>query len=680
MSVSPIIYNNSSIFYEDLPAIRNGSGGMLPRCLQWKASFGSLMGHGNALHKGTIRLCDDQAMSEALLSTSAAEDLFFRSLGFGPKGVHCFPRLESYNNTIGRYKLYDPADFFDVMDTCHCFQPLNSSNVGLTDKFAINSSDIVTPTRGQLSPTADSKLCNSVRKMDLMRTDMLATSVLVPNRYMKALARSFYTVNDNIHEPMLAIVFPTGSSVRGGERVSNTATGTTDTAATAITFAKLLSEDENRRVNALGRLIQTVESRGVRFPYFLLITADPRYNLIENKLRKFFASSNVKPLSLTSSGFNRYRNSSLTTNLSSATSVTSYTTTTIPFFPYISTAFAGAEYATHVISESVTACALFISYRVAFRRGVKPSAIYTHLDKHGHELRVNGSVDDSTSNNNVAINSSIGAESSPVSTPQAVSSTSTSINASSTDSGGLRVISYSVYGKDAKYIYGAIRNAQLCPAVFPGWTCRFYVDTNTVPREAQLKLQSYGGQVLPFPTLSHGKTIGPMFARFMAATDETVELFIVRDSDSRLNERDKAIVDEWIASGKDFHVVRDHPYHCPTTVLGGFWGARRAGVSFVGQLISDWTLRKRVDKYEDDQFFLLNAVWPRVQHSLYTHDSYCCEKFKGSHPFPIQRKDDGEHCGQIFDEHDRPKQDHIDKLKSIPAPMSCRGNASWTYS
>lgn len=44
-----------------------------------------------------------------------------------------------------------------------------------------------------------------------------------------------------------------------------------------------------------------------------------------------------------------------------------------------------------------------------------------------------------------------------------------------------RVISMVLYGSDARYTMGAIRNAQLLPVVFPGWKLRFYVKQTVQP-------------------------------------------------------------------------------------------------------------------------------------------------------------------------------------------------------
>jgi hypothetical protein len=53
-----------------------------------------------------------------------------------------------------------------------------------------------------------------------------------------------------------------------------------------------------------------------------------------------------------------------------------------------------------------------------------------------------------------------------------------------------------------------------------------------------------------------------MFYRFLVAADSTVDRFIIRDVDSRLNARDRLAVEEWIQSKLAVHVLRDHVNHC----------------------------------------------------------------------------------------------------------------------
>ena len=99
-----------------------------------------------------------------------------------------------------------------------------------------------------------------------------------------------------------------------------------------------------------------------------------------------------------------------------------------------------------------------------------------------------------------------------------------------------RVISYGLYGTKNKYLNGAIHNAEKVNIYFPGWICRFYV-TSDVPEHVVLTLKELGAEIEYVPK-GMGYSSG-MFWRFMVASDSTVDRFIVRDVDSRLNSRDR---------------------------------------------------------------------------------------------------------------------------------------------
>ncbi len=99
-----------------------------------------------------------------------------------------------------------------------------------------------------------------------------------------------------------------------------------------------------------------------------------------------------------------------------------------------------------------------------------------------------------------------------------------------------RVISFGLYGAKPKYTMGAIKNVQLAATYFPGWVCRFYF-TSDVPEDVKTRLAGLGAELLPIPG-GMGYTSG-MFWRFMVAADPTVDRYIVRDTDSRLNSRDR---------------------------------------------------------------------------------------------------------------------------------------------
>jgi hypothetical protein len=108
-----------------------------------------------------------------------------------------------------------------------------------------------------------------------------------------------------------------------------------------------------------------------------------------------------------------------------------------------------------------------------------------------------------------------------------------------------RVISFGLYGNKPKYNVGAIKNAELVKTYFPGWICRFYI-TNDVLNATIDKLKELGSEIESIPS-GMGYTSG-MFWRFLVADDPTVDRYIVRDVDSRLNARDRFVSPRYVFS------------------------------------------------------------------------------------------------------------------------------------
>ncbi|MFN8642717.1 MAG: hypothetical protein U0802_14075 [Candidatus Binatia bacterium] len=135
-----------------------------------------------------------------------------------------------------------------------------------------------------------------------------------------------------------------------------------------------------------------------------------------------------------------------------------------------------------------------------------------------------------------------------------------------------------------------------------------------------------------------------MFWRFEPASDPTVDVMVSRDVDSRVGDREKAAVDEWLASDADFHVMRDHVEHT-APVMGGMWGVRNRLLADLCALMEAYP---KVDEWQTDQRFLAEVVLPRIRGRTFVHD----EIFTGR-PFPTRRRG-RDFVGRTFDENDRP--------------------------
>lgn len=164
-----------------------------------------------------------------------------------------------------------------------------------------------------------------------------------------------------------------------------------------------------------------------------------------------------------------------------------------------------------------------------------------------------------------------------------------------------RVVSYGLYGANPKYTVGAIRNAELVKVWFPGWVARFYCD-NTVPPHVIQTLKKLDAEIITINDIKGG--IAGMFWRFLVADDDTVDRYIIRDTDSRLNPRERFAVEDWIRSGKSVHSIRDHPNH-ERPLNGGMWGGTKGSVKGITGMVKGFNNR---GKYGGDLTFLNEKV------------------------------------------------------------------------
>jgi len=232
----------------------------------------------------------------------------------------------------------------------------------------------------------------------------------------------------------------------------------------------------------------------------------------------------------------------------------------------------------------------------------------------------------------------------------------------------MKVISFCLWGDDPKYTEGAIKNAQLAPEIYPGWKCRFYVG-QSVPSIVLMRLEmNENVEVVRMQEWGNWKS---MYWRFWPAGEEDVEVVISRDTDCRLNAREKAAVDEWLESDKGFHIMRDHPYHA-FPVLGGMWGAKRGCLPNMKELIEGWSQK---DAYGTDYEFFANAVMPIIQGDICVHDEFFngrsaqsdaltalqgCE----SCAFPLSRTG-LEFVGEVYDHTDCTVREHTTILEKF---------------
>lgn len=176
------------------------------------------------------------------------------------------------------------------------------------------------------------------------------------------------------------------------------------------------------------------------------------------------------------------------------------------------------------------------------------------------------------------------------------------------------LISFSLWGDNPLYLTGILENLKLAPKVYPGSSVRVYHDS-TVPYSSLVQMIELGADTV---RMERTGAWSGLFWRFLPASDSSVDTFIVRDADSRLNTREAAAVKEWLDSDKDFHCMRDNWQHT-VPIMGGMWGCRKGVVANMDTLINKWNDKAAKGT---DQDFLQWAVWPLVRGRSLTHDRY----------------------------------------------------------
>jgi hypothetical protein len=202
-----------------------------------------------------------------------------------------------------------------------------------------------------------------------------------------------------------------------------------------------------------------------------------------------------------------------------------------------------------------------------------------------------------------------------------------------------KIISFSLWGDNPTYTQGAIRNAELAKEIYSDWICRYYIGRST-PQQTIDTLSLFDNTEVIVMDVD-GDWTG-MFWRFYPAGEQDVDVVIIRDCDSRLNNREKDAVNEWLNSDKGFHIMRDHPYHT-TEILGGMWGSKKGVTPNIKQQIESYI---KGDFWQVDQNFLRDIIYPIVKNNSLVHDEFFDKK-----PFP-SKNEPKRFVGQAFNDKD----------------------------
>ena len=221
-----------------------------------------------------------------------------------------------------------------------------------------------------------------------------------------------------------------------------------------------------------------------------------------------------------------------------------------------------------------------------------------------------------------------------------------------------KIISFSLWGNNPRYVLNALVNADLALTIYPDWICRYYCSPN-VPKGIIEELNKRPN--VEIVMMNRDESWNGMFWRFIAASDPEVSVMISRDTDSHLGLREKEAVDEWLSSNKDFHIMRDNRAH-GVLILGGMWGARNGIMRNISKMIESYSIKDSNNRINIDQEFLWSHVYPHIKNNVFIHDSVEDRCGGRTKDFPTPRKKPWRE--DTFKDSD--DNDYIGIIKNVP--------------
>ena len=141
-----------------------------------------------------------------------------------------------------------------------------------------------------------------------------------------------------------------------------------------------------------------------------------------------------------------------------------------------------------------------------------------------------------------------------------------------------KIISFSLYGTTSQFsnsrgfYKGIYVNYHLAKTIYPDWTIRVYMPYNE-PQHIINELS----QFTDIELILVDTNICLRALRFLPYDDENVDVWLSRDLDSIVNDREKEAVNDWLINypDKELHIMTDNEQHY-WTIAGGMFGFKNS--------------------------------------------------------------------------------------------------------
>jgi len=192
----------------------------------------------------------------------------------------------------------------------------------------------------------------------------------------------------------------------------------------------------------------------------------------------------------------------------------------------------------------------------------------------------------------------------------------------------MKVFSFCIYGTERNYYDGLLENIQIIREYFPDFEIYIYKGIC----DSSWKFE--GDNIKVIETNREGGV--NMYYRFLPVT--FAEIGFWRDADSRITERDRWCIQQFLKSDKLFHITRDHYWHT----------AKIMGCSFGWKQPIKYEFDIKNFTYGDDELYIAEHIYPQVVKDALVHTNN--HAFLGEHVelITIPHKDKWDFIGNVI--------------------------------
>lgn len=191
----------------------------------------------------------------------------------------------------------------------------------------------------------------------------------------------------------------------------------------------------------------------------------------------------------------------------------------------------------------------------------------------------------------------------------------------------MKVFSFCLYGTEPNYYNGLLENIECIRQWFPTFSIVVYKGVCDPSWE------------IPHATVIETGREGAINMLYRYFPLKTAEVGFVRDADSRITERDRWCINDFLNSKFSYHMIRDHIWH-RSRIMGGIFGWKRP-------LDIDFDVSANAN-YGYDEYYLSTHLYPHISKDMLIHTNTFAFYGETTRRIEIPMKDPTDFVGNVI--------------------------------